>query len=351
MIAVGLFACAAADVRAQRIATPEGDLGSGTLVVVSGGANEALLIDPSSGRVLGRYPTGPDPRGVALSPDGRYAYITSYGWTPGGDAPSASSDGADPTALGAAGSRAVTVLDLVERRVHAVFQPRDYTNLESIRVADDGRRLWMTSVDGGIVELDARTGEVKMLWQTGGADSGTLSVTRDSRRVWVANTELDMVTVIDRVTVVPSHVRIGQRPEGLALSPDESEVWVANSGDHTISVVNARRIEEEARFSSGGVGPTKLQFSPAGNEVWVSHRGTQEVTVLDVASAAVIGRIPIEGEPRSLAFSDDGERVFVSVPSRHLVYAVDVRERRVIGSLDAGRLPAGVAWSELDHVP
>jgi len=350
IVTTGLFACVAAHATAQSATSLDGSWGSGTLVVVSGGADEALLIDPFTRRLLGRFPTGPDPREVALSPDGRFAYVTSFGWTPpDGAAPGTQDSDEEPPPMAASGARAVTVLDLAQRRVHAVFQPRDYRNLEAIRVADDGQRLWMTADDGGIVELDAHTGEVKMLWQSGGANPGTLTVTRDSRRIWVASTGSDLVTMIDRVTVVPSHVETGRRPEGLALSPNESEVWVANSGDHTISVINARRLKEEARFSSGGVGPTRLRFNPAGNEVWVSHRGTQEVTVLDVASGAVIARIPIEGEPRSLVFSDDGRRVLVSVPARHLVYMLDVEAREVIGSLDAGRLPAGVAWSEHDR--
>jgi YVTN family beta-propeller protein len=342
---IGFFAVGAADLGAQ--ASPAEGWAAGTLVVVSGEADEALLIDPSSQRVLGRFQTGPDPREVAMSPDGRFAYVTSYGWVPGLDDATASVAG--EATLSSPDGRGVTVLDLAQRRVHATFQPRDYLNLEAIRVADDGRRLWMTSREGGVVELDAHTGEVKMLWKTESTDPGTLTVTRDSRRVYVANTDSDQVTMIDRVTVVPEQVRTGSRPRGLALSNDQRELWVANSGDHTISVINTRRLEEEARFSSGGVGPTRLRFSPSGSEVWVSHRGTQDVVVLDVASAAVLARIPIDGEPRSLTFSDDGTQVFVSVPSRHRVDVLDVSEREVIGSLDAGRGPAGVAWS--DHGP
>ena len=345
----GCFAAGAAELRGQTsaLSTPDAPA-AGTLIVASAISNEALLFDLASQRVLARFPTGPDPREVALSPDGRYAYVTSYGWMPELD------DGLEPldppldggVTLSSPGSRGVTVLDLTRRRIHATFQPRDYLNLEAIRVAHDGSRLWMTTRDGGIAELDAHTGEVKMLWQSEGADAGTLTVTRDSRRVYVANTGSDQVTMIDRVTVVPERIRTGSRPRGLALSNDQRELWVANSGDHTISVINTRRLMEEARFPSGGVGPTRLRFSPAGNEVWVSHRGTQDVVVLDVASAAVIARIPIDGEPRSLTFSDDGAQVFISVPSRHRVDVIDVSAREVIGSLDGARGPAGVAWSD-----
>lgn len=337
--------------RAQGAQPSASDGGSaGTLVVVSGGAAEALLFDPASRRLLGRFPTGPDPREVALSPDGRYAYVTSYGWIPGIADPEAEGEGARYGAV--AGSRfgldsqGVTVFDLVQWRVHAVFSPGRYRNLAGIRVGEDGQRLWVTAeADSGIVELDARTGEVKMLWKTGGGDPNTLTVTRDSRRIFVANTGSASVTMIDRVTVVPQRIATGRGPRGLALSNDESELWVANSGDNTVSVISTRRLREVASFPSGGREPIRLQFHPGGHEVWISHRGSQELTVLDVASAAVLSHIPIEGEPRSIAFSDDGALAFVSVPRRHRVDLIDVATRAVIGSLDEVIAPTGLAWS------
>jgi len=354
-LAALFLAASGVDLWAQGGPPPPDNGTEGTLVVVSSEAAEALLIDPVTGWLLGRFPTGPDPREVALSPDGRYAYVTSYGWIPGaadlgaGDM-EAQGEGARYGAVAGRGrgsnSQGVTVLDLLERRVHAVFHPGQYRHLQGIRVGDDGERLWMTTeADSGIVELDARTGEVMMLWKTGGADPSTLTLTRDSRRIFVANTGSHSVTMIDRVTVVPRRIETGPRPRGLALSNDESELWVANSGDHTVSVIDTRRLREVARFPSGGREPIRLKFRPGGHEVWVSHRGSQELTVLDVASAGVLFHIPIDGEPRSLTFSDDGALAFVSVPRRHRVDVIDVATHGVIGSLDDATDPAGLAWS------
>jgi len=352
LLVLSCLAETGADVQAQAAAPVALSSGSdGTLVVVSSDAAEALLIDPATGWLLGRFPTGPDPREVALSPDGRYAYVTSYGWIPGPEVREASGgEGARYGAVTGRGlgseSRGVTVLDLVHRRVHAVFQPGQYRRLQGIRVGEDGRRLWMTAAaDSGIVELDARTGEVMMLWKTGGADPSTLTLTRDSRRIFVANTGSHSVTMIDRVTVVPHRIETGPGPRGLALSHDESELWVANTGDNTVSVIDTRHLREAARFPSGGREPIRLEFRPDGREVWVSHRGSQELTVLDVASAAVLFHIPIAGEPRSLTFSDDGTLAFVSVPGRHRVDVVDVATHEVVGSLDEAADPAGLAWS------
>ena len=78
----------------------------------------------------------------------------------------------------------------------------------------------ISQAEGGVVELDAHTGEVKMLWKTGGASVDAVAVSHDARRVFVSSTESDEVTIIDRLTVVPTRVATGRRPTGLAVTPD-----------------------------------------------------------------------------------------------------------------------------------
>ncbi len=303
---------------------------SGALVVLSGTGAEAVLIDPIHNRVLARFPTGPNPRGVALSPDGRFAYVTSYSWDPAGTS-----------------SAGVTVLDLESRQVHAVFQPGDYRNLGGITVGTRGQRLWMTTEpEGGVVELDAHTGEVKMLWKTGSAISENVTVSHDGRRVYVSNTESNAITIIDRITVVPSRIATGQGPTGLALTADGRDLWVANSGDNTISLIKGRRRPKEVdRFPSGGIEPVRVSFHPGNNQAWVSNRGSRTVTVLDATSHEVLGEIALGGEPRSIRFSSDGHHAYVLSPVSQQVFVIDVATRRMIEAIEAGSGPSGLAWS------
>lgn len=344
-------AVAASGVRAQAIAEPAVQ-GAGSLVVLNGTSSEVLLLDPASNRILARFPTGPDPREVALSPDGRFAYVTSYAWEPDArPVPASMSVGApdgeaNAAALASAGSRGVTVLDLARRRVHAVFRPGTYRGLGGIAVGADGKRLWMTSeAEEGVVELDALTGEVKMLWKTGSSGATSVAVSRNGRRVYVSNRHGDQITVIDRVTVVASGIATGRGPTGLALTPDGSELWVLNSGDGTVSVINTRRQREVARFPSGGREPAHVSFHPTRGEAWVAHGASRTVTVIERASGAVLARIEVPGEPRSVTFSSDGRRAWVSSPDGQRVFSVDVRTYRLTGDLAAGSRPGGIAWS------
>lgn len=320
------------------------------LVVVNAHDSQAVLVDPVTQEVVARLPTGPDPREVAVSPDGRYAYVTSYGRSGTdsngikfGDMP----ESADPTIpIDPTDVAGVTVLDLESRRVSSAFYPGPYGHLHGIWVGRSGRRLWATAeADSGIVELDARTGDVLMFWKTGSATSRNVVTGPNDRRIYVANGSSGYVSMIDRLTVVPQRVQTGPQPEGLALSRDGSELWVSDRQDNSVTILATYGLKQIARFPSGGVDPLRLRFHPNGVEVWVVNRGSRSITLFDVAAASLLGTIELDAEPRSIAFSSDGQRAFVTAPKSHQVYVIDVPTHAVLGSFRAGSAPHGLAWS------
>jgi YVTN family beta-propeller protein len=66
-----------------------------------------------------------------------------------------------------------------------------------------------------------------------------VAVTPDGSTVYVANTNDTNVSVIDTATntVIGSPIRVGFDPEGVAVTPDGSKVYVANELSNTVSVI------------------------------------------------------------------------------------------------------------------
>ena len=69
------------------------------LLVLHKGENAMAIVDPSSGRVLGRVPTGQDPHELAVSDDGKLAFASNY---------------AGP---GPRGGNSISVIDVASRKV------------------------------------------------------------------------------------------------------------------------------------------------------------------------------------------------------------------------------------------
>ncbi|MFQ5679429.1 MAG: YncE family protein [Gemmatimonadota bacterium] len=323
------------------------------LIVLHPTRGEAALVSPASRAVLTRLRTGAGSHEVALSPDSRYAYVANYGSVgtefdgerPG---PAAGLARGISRHAGPGGTGSITVLDLVSATVLTTLYPGPYRRLHGIRVSPNGRRLWLTAeADSGVLELDARTGALLMLWKTGGADSHTLVASPEGRKLFVANRGSSNVTVLDRATVVAHRIPTGPFPEGIDISPDGREVWVASRGDHSLTVIDARKQRAVARLPSGGTDPVRLRFSPDGREVWVASRGSRGLAVFDVRSRELIGRVALEAEPWALVFAPDGRELFVGTPADGRVVVVDVRRRQVSDAFSVGPVPAGLAWSRL----
>lgn len=276
-----------------------------------------------------------------MSADGRFAYLANYGTL--GIGPADESGGSPWSA-----ESSITVLDVATGTVHATLRPGPYHRLHGIQVSRNGRRLWLTAeADSGVLEVDAQTGAVLMLWKTGGAFSHTLVSSADGRKLFVANRQSKSVTVIDRMTVVVRRIPTGQTPEGLDLSPDGRQLWVGNRGENTLTVIDARKLSPVATFSSGGLDPVRLSFRPDGREVWVSNRDSHELTIFDAQSRELVDRIPLSVAPRALVFSPDGRQLYFSAPGAGQLVVVDVGQRRVIDSFDVGPAPDGLTWSRL----
>lgn len=83
--------------------------------------------------------------------------------------------------------------------------------------------------------------------------SGThdLALTRDGRKLFVSNLLSGAVAVVDTATLeVVATIPTGNRCHSLALSNDESQLWVVNIGENNVSVSTSPACACWGRFPS-----------------------------------------------------------------------------------------------------
>lgn len=279
-------------------------------------AGDVLLFDTISLDLIDGLPLPPGSHDVpvTVSPDGRFAYVANPFRT-----------GAALDSVGAS----IVVFDLWRRSLASVFDLGEFTPTNGLRLNRRGSRLFVTAREGGaVLELDAKTGELLMIWKTGIDFNHSADVTPDDTRLYVANIRDDVVTVIDRQRVYAAPLPTGTAPADVDVSPDGFEAWVANSGSHTITVLSVRRDLRLADFFAGALRPVRLQFNPSGSEVWVLHRGSPQITVFDAFRREQIGSVTLPAVPSDILFSNDGIRAYLTVPRG--VIAVDATTREVV---------------------
>jgi YVTN family beta-propeller protein len=288
--------------------------------------NGLAVVDAATLKVVGRAPTGSGPHEVAVSADGKTAFVTNYG---------AQTAGSTLSVIDLEAMKETRRVDLgTLRRPHGV--------------AVVGGKVYFTAeVNRAVARYDPATNAVDRVIETGQDGTHMLVVTPDGSRIFTANIGSNTVSMIDltppqdapRVT----QIRVGAAPEGISISPDGRELWVGQNGDGGIAILETatNRLKETIRV--GGV-PIRVQFTPDGKRVLVSNAQGGEVVVVDAASRKEVKRLPVGGTPVGILVQPDGTRAFVATTAANRVAILDLQNLSVTGSLDAGAHPDGMAW-------
>jgi YVTN family beta-propeller protein len=308
-----------------------------TVVVACKSEFQLALVDPATEKVLVKLPTGRGPHEVAVSPDGRMAYVSNFGRYsvyPAGDT------------LHDKASNTITVIDLVDRKVKTTFDLGTHTGPHGMVVSHDGKIVWATTeTPQAVLELDSSTGKILHVWNTTQERSHMIVATPKETKFYVTNTVSGSVSVIDRSTGEAKVIVTGPGTEGIAISPDGKEVWAASRADAKISIIATATDTIVASFSSGGKSPKRMDFTPDGSQVWVTNSGSGETTVFDARSHELLASITTSKDPSGVSISPDGRRAYVTNSAANVLTFVDVATRKILSTMQIGTDPDGIAWS------
>jgi len=138
--------------------------------------------------------------------------------------------------------------------------------------------------------------------------------------------------------------RHGNPSHGIALTPDEKELWVANAQDASLSIVDTATKKVVETLSVPFRSANRLKFTPDGKLVLVSDLGDGKLIILDAATRREIKRIDVGGGAAGIQMAPDGARAFVAVGSQNGVAVIDLKTLSVSARIETGPGPDGLAW-------
>jgi YVTN family beta-propeller protein len=310
-----------------------------TLLVLSKGDQMLSVVDPSTFKVIGRAPSGPDPHEVIASADGTMAYISNYG--------------------GGSGYHTLTPVDLTTIQTQPAIDLGPLAGPHGLTFV--GARVWFTAEGARTIgSYDPASRRVDWTFVTGQDRTHMIWVATDESRIITTNVNSATVSVIERAagrgrgpaapaaaasewtqTVIP----VGRGAEGFDVAPNGSEVWTANAQDGTISVIDltAKRVSQTIPANISGA--NRLKFSPDGKLVLVSMLNNAEVAVFDTGSRKERKRIRVGTGAEGVQMQPDGARAFVSCTPDNYVAVIDLATLAVVGRIEAGKQPDGLAWA------
>jgi YVTN family beta-propeller protein len=174
--------------------------------------------------------------------------------------------------------------------------------------------------------------------------------------LYFADTGNDMVSIVDSATLDPKNynpaetdIHVGINPDDLAISPDGSQLWVADTGPQTgqgsptdIKVISTATDKVTATLPLPSA-PAQIEFSPSGATAYVTTAAG--LWIFGTANDRVTGVIHGLGDPHGIAVSPDGRTVYVTNTAQGLVEVISVATGKVTGTIPVGQLPWGEALS------
>lgn len=131
--------------------------------------------------------------------------------------------------------------------------------------------------------------------------SAPIAVSPDDSTVWVANPDAASVSVIDAGSLTKTHeIPVGQAPWSLAIAPAGDRVYVANRTGGSLSIIDARRRE---LLQTIALGPELggIALNPQGTLAYLTVTTADQVIVFDTEHLTITAAIPVAPLPSALA--------------------------------------------------
>jgi YVTN family beta-propeller protein len=150
--------------------------------------------------------------------------------------------------------------------------------------------------------------------------------------------------VLDKLSVP----RAGAMPQDVRISPDGRTFYSADMQSHGLWVIDGDHFRIK-RFIRTGTGAHGLYPSRDGRELYVANRGEGSVSVLDISTGRKKDkwRIPGGGSPDMGGVSADGRELWLSGRYNSEIYGFNTRTGRLKARIPVGEGPHGMAvWPQ-----
>lgn len=316
-----------------------------TLVVANKAEATASLIDLGTGEVVATLPTDPGPHEVGVSPDGRFAIVTNYGYR------------------GTSGN-SLTVIDVAAAKVVRNIELVEFDSPHGVEWVDNERAAVTVEGSKALILVHVASGEVVGSIDTDQEVSHMVALDPERQRAYVANIGSGSLTVINlEKGERESNIPTGEGAEGVAVSASGDHVWVTNREDDTITVLDADSLDAVKELPSPGF-PIRATATPGG-QVLVTRARSGELAIYDAETLQEVRTVAFDlksmdvterlfgdrfgdsSVPIGVIVDGSGEHAFVAHANADVITEIDLDTGDIVRTLRAGKEPDGMGFSSV----
>ncbi|MGA1864699.1 MAG: beta-propeller fold lactonase family protein [bacterium] len=221
---------------------------------------------------------------------------------------------------------------------------KTFVKPDSKQVELRGLKAYVTDEAGNSVLIfDRLTGSALEVVPVGDSPKGIV-ISPDGTNVYIANSGSDTISVLDTMTKEITNtifLGLGVGPEGLAITPDGKLLISANSVSNNISLIDTDTYRI-IKHISVGMSPLRVSVSPWGDWAFVANNRSDDLMIISLIARRVVSSIALRSGPVGVKSSSSGDEIFVCCHDSDIIQVIDNNLEEVVNSLPANRGPIDI---------
>jgi quinoprotein dehydrogenase-associated probable ABC transporter substrate-binding protein len=311
-------------------------------------AGTVSFLSTATHSVIGEVAVGTRPRGVEVSPDGERLYVALSGspkCPPTLAAEECAKLAADKSKDG------IAVVDVRRREVVRVLPGG--SDPEEFDVDAVNGRLYVSNEDAAELSIvDLATGDVLRTVAVGAEPEG-VRLHPDRKTVYVTSESDHAVTVVDTESgAVLGNIEVGWRPRDAIFSADGTRAYVSAEHGGSVAAVDVAtsKVQRTIALPPGSL-PMGLALSPDERRLYVANGRARTVSVIDLATNTLVADLRVGARPWGIGLTSDGKFLYTANGSSNDVTVIDTASLNVVATVRVGATPWGIAVGPAPREP
>ncbi|MBP9708852.1 MAG: beta-propeller fold lactonase family protein [Oligoflexales bacterium] len=306
---------------------------TGMLAVVNKADASISLIDLETGVSKSKFNLGYFPHEITGSSDGTSVFVSNYGKDHVRSQSSENKPG-----------NTIFKINLLTQRIQEIELGLGTCAPHGIEISKDGEFVYVTCEDREeVAVVDAANGKFMYAIPTMQSKSHMLALSPDQSRLYVANFGSASVTVLDlKSRTIIGHINTGAGTEGIGISPDGAKIYATAVLEDKISVIDSNTLRVIQQIDTDP-SPIRVLATPDGKYLLVNSSRTGYLQIFDANLLTFVKRIKVGKQPIGLTVPNS-QRAFVANMGDNTVSEIDLTNLEVRAVYATGAKPDGLVY-------